>query len=96
MYFLCRNFSHWRVISGSSNLNNVDNYTQTSSIENVILHKDYHPEPSNNNIALVKLAAPLVFNDYVDRVCIPDVMNVEQFKYGACHIAGHDNTSKQC
>lgn len=94
MYFLCRNVSHWRVVVGSSDLNYDHNHTQIASIENVIFHQYYHPDSSNNDIALVKLTVPLVFNDYVHHVCIPDLMNVEQHKYGACHIAGYDHSSK--
>ncbi|KAG5276726.1 hypothetical protein AALO_G00109040 [Alosa alosa] len=87
-----RNSRNWRIQTGSSDLNYNSPHIQTSTMEDVILHKDYHPDSSWNNIALVKLTTPLVFNNFVDRVCIPDLMNVERFKYSTCHITVHDNT----
>ncbi|XP_062407201.1 serine protease hepsin-like [Sardina pilchardus] len=86
-----RNVSNWRVVTGSSQLNDHDPYVQTSAVDDFVLNKDYHPESSSNDIALVKLTTPLIFNGTVDRVCIPDRMNVEKYKYGTCHIAGYDD-----
>ncbi|KAL2104105.1 hypothetical protein ACEWY4_000973 [Coilia grayii] len=85
-----RNLSDWRIKTGTEDLNNDGSHTQTASIEAIILHRDYQPKSKYQDIALVKLATPLEFNDYVDRICIPDKMIVEEFKYGECYIAGYD------
>lgn len=76
--------------SGTSNLTADGKYTQTSSINAIVLHKDYKHITSVNDIAIVKLETPLVFDDYVNRVCIPDATNVEEYKYGRCYVAGYD------
>ncbi|XP_063065440.1 transmembrane protease serine 12-like [Engraulis encrasicolus] len=85
-----RNLSNWIVKTGTDDLTVDGNFTQTSTIEDFLLHADYHPATKYQDIALVKLATPLVFNDYVDRICIPDTTVVEEYKYGECYIAGYD------
>merc|ERR1719427_1174038 len=42
------------------------------TISRVILHEDYgKPKKHNNDIALLQLPAPVSFNSYISRICLP-------------------------
>jgi secreted trypsin-like serine protease len=48
--------------------------TQTSVASQVIVHPDYNTETYVNDIALLKLATPLVMTDpFVSQICLPSV-----------------------
>ena len=41
-------------------------------IANVITHRDYDEDTSDNDIAIIKLSSPLTFGDDVQAICLPD------------------------
>ncbi|XP_016068696.1 PREDICTED: transmembrane protease serine 11B-like protein [Miniopterus natalensis] len=41
-------------------------------IKNIIIHEDYHYPAHDNDIALVKLASPVLYTSNIRRVCLPE------------------------
>ena len=41
-------------------------------VQSVVIHEDYASHKHDDDIALVKLSAPVIFSDEVHRVCLPD------------------------
>ncbi|XP_036842861.1 chymotrypsinogen B [Oncorhynchus mykiss] len=77
------------VKAGTTDTNHNDANTQELQIERIVPHKLFNPITLRYNIALLKLKPPLVFNTFVDEICIPDNSNVEEHQYGICHITGY-------
>ncbi|XP_064876958.1 elastase-1-like [Oncorhynchus nerka] len=77
------------VKAGTTDTNHNDANTQELQIERIVPHKLFNPITLRYNIALLKLKRPLVFNTFVDEICIPDNSNVEEHQYGICHITGY-------
>ncbi|XP_063771928.1 vitamin K-dependent protein C-like isoform X2 [Pseudophryne corroboree] len=44
---------------------------QQTYVINIILHPEYNPETTNNDIALLRLNEPAVYNKYVLPICLP-------------------------
>lgn len=44
---------------------------QTVTISHVVLHPDYHKSNMTNDIALLKLKSPLIFNRWIRPICLP-------------------------
>ena len=41
-------------------------------VQSVVIHEDYAAHKRDDDIAVVKLSAPVIFSDEVHRVCLPD------------------------
>ncbi|XP_061649632.1 transmembrane protease serine 3 [Phyllopteryx taeniolatus] len=60
---------------------------QSIAVEQIIHHVRYHPKGLDYDIALVKLSEPLVFNGFVEPICLPNFG--EEFDEGTmCWISG--------
>ncbi|XP_061548084.1 transmembrane protease serine 3 [Phycodurus eques] len=60
---------------------------QSLAVEQIIHHVRYHPKGLDYDIALVKLSKPLVFNGFVEPICLPNFG--EEFDEGTmCWISG--------
>ena len=46
---------------------------QDISVQEIIIHPNWHPPTMRNNIAILKLATPLQFNSNVQPACLPDI-----------------------
>jgi len=78
-----RNFTHvlhfyrnrraieWSVVAGKHLKTKPENGTQTRAVERIIVHSGYDMYTTANDIALVRLASPLVLNEHVQPVCLP-------------------------
>ncbi|XP_042591496.1 transmembrane protease serine 9-like isoform X4 [Cyprinus carpio] len=63
--------SLWKAVAGMHNLENMnESCHQTVEVENIISHKGYKQKTNENDIALVKLQSPLLFNECVRPVAI--------------------------
>ncbi|XP_016390791.1 lipase maturation factor 2-like [Sinocyclocheilus rhinocerous] len=63
--------SLWNAVVGMHNLENMnESCHQTVEVEKIISHKDYNQKTNENDIALVKLQNPLLFNECVRPVAI--------------------------
>ncbi|XP_058477332.1 transmembrane protease serine 3 isoform X2 [Solea solea] len=64
-----------------------DNGAQSLAVEQIIYHARYRPKKLDFDIALMKLAVPLVFNGFVEPICLPN--HGEDFVEGTlCWISG--------
>ncbi|XP_041701391.1 chymotrypsinogen A isoform X2 [Coregonus clupeaformis] len=84
-----RHSSNLVVKAGTTDANHNDANTQELQIERIVRHKRFNPITLRYNIALLKLKPSLVFNTFVDGICIPDDSNVEEHHYSICHITGY-------
>ncbi|XP_067111185.1 transmembrane protease serine 3 [Osmerus mordax] len=63
------------------------NGAQALAVEKIIYHDRYRPKGLDYDIALMKLAEPLIFNGYVEPICLPNFG--ENFEDGLiCWISG--------
>ncbi|KAM4676756.1 acrosin-like isoform 2-T2 [Discoglossus pictus] len=73
------NIYSWRVVSGASQLSELGTEAQMSKVKRLLVHKKYQPTIDSDDIALIELETPLVFNDYTQPACFPPrEMVVEQ------------------
>ncbi|XP_041807066.1 transmembrane protease serine 3 [Chelmon rostratus] len=67
---------------------------QSLAVEQIIYHSRYRPKGLDYDIALMKLAAPLVFNGLVEPICLPNYG--EEFEEGTmCWISGWGATEDE-
>ena len=53
---------------------------QEMEVDNVVFHPNYsNPKPFQNDIAVIKLTAEVVENDYVSLVCLPYIDDDENY-----------------
>lgn len=84
---------------GTTSLNGADGNTVKVSIKKVVQHPSYNPIILDFDVAVLELASPLLFNKYIQPVCLP--LAVQKFPVGKkCMISGWGNiqegNSKQC
>lgn len=66
----------WTLHFGKQNASGSAEYSyeQVRTISSLTMHPDYHPEAErfafDNDIALIKLDRPVVFNDYTTPLCL--------------------------
>ncbi|XP_061683489.1 transmembrane protease serine 13a isoform X4 [Syngnathoides biaculeatus] len=78
----------WRVYAGTLSLSNLP---EPFIVEKIILNPNYNNRTNDQDIALLKLAAEVNFNDDVHPACLP--VNAQQFLPGtACWTSGFGTT----
>jgi trypsin len=66
--------SAYTLVAGDHNINVVEGTEQTRQVVQIINHPNYgSPKQYENDIALMKVSPPFVFDEYVQAVVIPDV-----------------------
>ena len=73
---------------GDYNLYAMDTNEKMFSVDQMHLHHKYHyPTKLNNDIGLIKLKKPAVFNNFIQPICLPDLN--EKLPYGKlCYVTG--------
>ncbi|KAM7407967.1 hypothetical protein PAMA_003615 [Pampus argenteus] len=67
---------------------------QSLAVEQIIYHTRYRPKGLDYDIALMKLTKPLVFNGFVEPICLPN--HGEEFQEGTmCWISGWGATEEE-
>ena len=61
------------AVVGDHDLRKTEGYEQESPILDLMIHPDYDPKSYDNDFAIVKLAAPIQFTEYVGTICLPSV-----------------------
>ncbi|CAL4082952.1 unnamed protein product, partial [Meganyctiphanes norvegica] len=77
------------VVAGEHNLDINDGDEQTIHLEFIIEHPFYDVISFVNDIAILKLAEPLVFNDFVGPITLPEVN--QTFDGEMCRVSGWGN-----
>ncbi|XP_037997621.1 transmembrane protease serine 3 [Motacilla alba alba] len=77
--------SSWSVQVGF--VTQQDTQVHPHSVEKIIYHRNYKPKTMGNDIALMKLAAPLALNGHTEPICLPNFG--EHFPAGKmCWVSG--------
>ncbi|EMP31464.1 Transmembrane protease serine 3, partial [Chelonia mydas] len=83
--------SSWSVQAGF--VTQPDTSVNPYSVEKIIYHRNYKPKAMGNDIALMKLAAPLALNGLIEPICLPNFG--EHFPEGKmCWISGWGATEE--
>jgi len=61
---------------------------QIVNVQQIIVHENYQPGPTNNDIALLKLASSVNFNEDVTAVCSPQTTDPSFYYDSECQIKG--------
>ncbi|XP_025961183.2 transmembrane protease serine 9 isoform X1 [Dromaius novaehollandiae] len=78
---------------GTTTLNGTDVNTVKVNVTRVIEHPLFNPIILDFDVAILELARPLVFNKYIQPVCLP--LTVQKFPVGKkCLISGWGNTQE--
>ncbi|CAF3431607.1 unnamed protein product [Rotaria socialis] len=68
----CIDSTNFRVIAGLHQRTNINGpRSQILGVQRVFVHEQYNKKTEANDIALVRLAQPAQFNDYVGAICLP-------------------------
>jgi len=63
---------HLRVVAGEHNQLHEEGSEQARDIIKIIVHEEYSSRNFNNDISLLKLASPFIFNDNVQPIAMPE------------------------
>lgn len=78
---------------GTASLAGVGGSPVKMGLKRAVLHPQYDPGLLDFDVAVLELAGPLVFNKYVQPVCLP--LAVQKFPVGRkCMISGWGNTQE--
>ena len=79
--------SGYSIVVGDLNHNVNDTTEQQYTVSKIIMHPNYARNTINNDIALMKLSSPVIMNDHVNTVCLPNA--TDAVSVGArCYITG--------
>uniref|UniRef100_A0A8B9P0Y0 Transmembrane serine protease 9 n=1 Tax=Apteryx owenii TaxID=8824 RepID=A0A8B9P0Y0_APTOW len=87
--------AHWvaKAYMGTTSLNGTDENTVKVDVARVIQHPLFNPIILDFDVAILELARPLVFNKYIQPVCLP--LAVQKFPVGKkCIISGWGDTQE--
>lgn len=59
------------IVVGNTRRFAYNKYRQLKTASSLYVHEGYSSETMRNDIALIKLASPVYFNDYVRPMCLP-------------------------
>ena len=79
------------VVFGDTRLSNVSEHHVSIPAQRIYIHPQYNVWTLDADIALVRLAQPVTFTDYVRPACLADFFN-ETSHYTRCLISGWGDT----
>ncbi|XP_053319784.1 acrosin-like [Spea bombifrons] len=77
----------WRLVFGANQLSDMGTNAQIRTVIERIKHEKYNPEMWANDIALLRLNKPLIFDNYTQPACLPAKQAILH-KMDDCYIAG--------
>ncbi|CAI9578434.1 unnamed protein product [Staurois parvus] len=83
----------WRIVIGANKLSQLDKEVQIRSVKAYILHKRYDSKLKINDIALIQLNSPVVYNDFVQPACLPS-STMDIYSMSTCYISGWGHLSE--
>ncbi|XP_077618708.1 plasma kallikrein isoform X2 [Crocuta crocuta] len=84
----------WRIYSGIFNLSEITTETPFSRIKEIIIHQNYKTSESGDDIALIKLEAPLNYTEFQKPVCLPSNDDAKTI-YTNCWVTGWGFTKEK-
>lgn len=92
-FYRDRSPSHWTVKFAEHHLYKDDPGAVAAPVQTIIVHDDYEPYTTDNDIALVKLKSPVQLNDRIDTACLPQT----QVTTGTvCYVTGFGEVLGMC
>ncbi|XP_069072423.1 transmembrane protease serine 9 [Pleurodeles waltl] len=61
----------WSAILGTTTMSGTDSSSVTAMITQIIKHPLYNPDSADYDVAVLELDSPLVFNKYIQPICLP-------------------------
>ncbi|XP_037687120.1 plasma kallikrein [Choloepus didactylus] len=83
----------WRIYGGLLNLSEITKETAFSRIKEIIIHQQYTVSEGGNDIALIKLEAPLNYTESQKPICLPSKGDINTI-YTNCWITGWGYTKE--
>ncbi|MBN3290174.1 KLKB1 protein, partial [Polypterus senegalus] len=80
-------YDSWKVVAGLNKLHLKDWSTQIRFPSKFILHCKFKERTVKDDIALVRLASPLFFTNFIQPICILN-QKVEEMNFTNCYITG--------
>ena len=67
-----------------------DGKAKIHTVEKIVLHPNFTSKPLHNDIALIKLKSPLLFNNVTRPICLPDsyLSDEKLMSYRFCVVSG--------
>ncbi|KAG8138569.1 hypothetical protein E2320_004441 [Naja naja] len=66
-----RSLQSHRIVIGATDISNLLDTVQLRSIYRIVPYQEYNPQSEANDIALVELSSPVIFDNYVQPACLP-------------------------
>ncbi|KAG7167194.1 Trypsin-1-like 10, partial [Homarus americanus] len=85
------NPEYLQVVAGKQILDKVEGTEQTVILSKIILHENFVGFPIKNDISLLKLSRPLLMNDYVKPIALPEAGHTAA---GNCIVSGWGATTE--
>lgn len=89
---LSRTASRWLAYVGKHHLDYPDDTESAHHVQEIILHPGFQNGSMKNDIALIKLQEPIVFNDYVKPICVPPTRRRVVAVNSYCYTTGWGDT----
>uniref|UniRef100_A0A8C6X9X8 Peptidase S1 domain-containing protein n=1 Tax=Naja naja TaxID=35670 RepID=A0A8C6X9X8_NAJNA len=84
----------WKIVLGATDLSRLPDIAQLRSIKRIIFHQDYNPTTKINDVALIELDNPVIFNDYVQPICLPPV-SLDSDAFSICYVSGWNSSGER-
>lgn len=87
-----RNLDHLTIEAGKHHEKKDDPHQQIRRVTKILMHESYDSDLIDNDITLFKLDKPFILNEYVNIVCLPEVVVAD----GAnCMVTGWGDTKSE-
>ncbi|XP_075784860.1 serine protease 27-like [Pelodiscus sinensis] len=71
-FYQLRNLTQYRVVLGILQLQNPGPHSRACPVQRIIPNPNYAGQTTSGDIALIQLATPVNFSDYILPICLPD------------------------
>uniref|UniRef100_A0A8C6YI87 Peptidase S1 domain-containing protein n=1 Tax=Naja naja TaxID=35670 RepID=A0A8C6YI87_NAJNA len=83
-----RSLQSHRIVIGATDISNLLDTVQLRSIYRIVPYQEYNPQSEANDIALVELSSPVIFDNYVQPACLPHSTVDSETLFSDCYISG--------
>uniref|UniRef100_A0A8D0DMZ7 Peptidase S1 domain-containing protein n=1 Tax=Salvator merianae TaxID=96440 RepID=A0A8D0DMZ7_SALMN len=91
-YFYCpRNPEYWRVVIGLHHLYKWQSHTENHRVKDIVVHSEFKSGHYENDIALFKLIRSVKYSEYIQPICLPDIVLLMSDD-NPCYISGWERS----